>query len=184
MTASPEPPLCVDLDGTLIKGDTLLISLRQLARRAPWILLTLPFVLVRGRARLKAWIALRHVPDPSGLSWRPEVLEFVRTEKGRGRQVFLVTAAHRLVADAVAAHLGLFDGVVATDEHANVKGMQKVVQIRKSLRCNDFDYVGDSRADLPVFAAARQSYLVAPSDSLRKEAGIVGRIVAEFPARL
>jgi phosphoserine phosphatase len=176
----PEPPLCVDLDGTLIEGDTLVMSVLHLARRAPWTLLAFPFLLLRGRAALKDYIARRYVPDPASLVWRQEVLAFLRDERTRGRQIILATAAHRLIAEAVVAHLGLFDGVVATDIGTNVKGPQKAAQIRKSLGGNDFDYIGDSAADLPVFQAARVSYLVAPTASLRRSVRLVGRVAREF----
>lgn len=178
--SSPEPPLCVDLDGTLIEGDTLRISLRYLARTAPWVLLALPFVLLAGRPRLKAFVARRYIPDPNSLIWRAEVVEFLREEKSRGRRIVLATAAHRLVGEAVFAHLGLFDALVATDSGPNVKGIQKANHIRKSLGCSEFDYVGDSAADLPIFEVARLSYLVAPSPSLRDAAGRVGNVAREF----
>jgi phosphoserine phosphatase len=176
----PEPPLCVDLDGTLIEGDTLRLSLRHLARTSPWTMFLVPFVLLRGRPALKAWVARRYVPDPATLVWRDEVLDFLREERGRGRKIVLATAAHRLVAERVVAHLGLFDGVVATDRGANVKGNQKTLHIRKSLNCNDFDYMGDSSADLPIFQQARTCYLVAPSPSLAAAVRGVGRIARVF----
>lgn len=175
-----EPPLCVDLDGTLIEGNTLRISLRHLARTAPWKLLAVPFLLLRGRPALKAWVARQHIPNPAELIWRAEVLQFLREERGRGRQIVLATAAHKLVADAVCAHLGLFDSIVATESGANVKGKQKTAHIRKSLSCSDFDYIGDSEADIPIFQVARVSYLVAPSASLSASARSVGRIAREF----
>lgn len=175
-----EPPLCVDLDGTLIDGDTLAISVRQLARSAPWTLLVLPFALLRGRANLKGYIARRHVPEPSSFPWRPEVLGFLREQRESGRQIFLATAAHRLVAEAVVRHLGIFDGFVASDDVANLKGEQKAIHICKALQCKEFDYIGDSHADLPVFKAARIGYLVAPSRSLSAAARSVGRIAREF----
>ena len=180
---SPEPPLCVDLDGTLIEGDTLQISIGHLARRSPWILLALPFVLLRGRPALKAFVASRFVPDPSSLVWRSEVLAFLREEKARGRRIVLTTAAHRLIGEAVFTHLGIFDALVSTDSGDNVKGALKTAHIRKSLDCNDFDYIGDSAADLPVFEAARSCYLVAPSPALRAAAAQVGRIAREFHSR-
>jgi phosphoserine phosphatase len=178
-----EPPLCVDLDGTLIEGDTLKISILHLARRSPWVLLALPFILLRGRPALKAFVASRYVPDPASLVWRTEVLAFLREEKSRGRRIVLATAAHRLIGEAVFTHLGIFDALVATDSGDNVKGAMKTAHIRKSLECNDFDYIGDSAADLPVFEAARSCYLVAASPSLREAAGQVGRIAKEFHSR-
>ena len=81
-----EPPLCVDLDGTLIEGDTLMISVRHLAREAPWTLLALPFVLLGGRPALKAFVARRYVPHPESLVWRSEVLTFIREQPSLGRQ--------------------------------------------------------------------------------------------------
>ncbi len=177
---SPEPPLCVDLDGTLIEGDTLQLSLRHLARTAPWKLLAVPFVLLRGRPALKAWVARQYIPDPASLIWRHEVLEFLKEERQRGRQIVLATAAHRAVADVVCAHLGLFDEIVATESGANVKGRQKTAHIRKCLSCNDFDYIGDSPADIPIFRVARVGYLVAPTPSLSAAANAVGRIAREF----
>lgn len=177
---SPEPPLCVDLDGTLIEGDTLLMSVRHLARRAPWTLLAFPVLLFRGRAVLKDYIARHYVPDPATMVWRPEVLAFLRDQRARGRRIILATAAHRLIAEAVVSYLGLFDGVVATDAGTNVKGKHKAAQILKSLGSNEFDYIGDSAADLPVFQAARVSYLVAPTASLRRSARRIGRIAREF----
>ncbi len=177
-----EPPLCVDLDGTLIEGDTLVISLRHLVRRAPWTLFALPFVLLRGRPAFKAFVARRYVPDPARLSWREDVLAFLREERSRGRQIFLATAAHRLVAEAVVAHLGLFAGLVATESGENLKGRRKADFIRKSLGRNDFDYIGDSSADLPIFQVARVGYLVAPSAALSLAARRIGRIEREFPA--
>ena len=181
--AGTEPPLCVDLDGTLIEGDTLKISLRYLARRSPWALLAVPFVLLKGRPALKAFIARRYVPDPSSFVWRQEVLTFLREEKSRGRRIVLATAAHRLIGEAVFQHLGLFDELVATESGDNVKGAMKTVHIRKCLNCNDFDYIGDSPADLPIFKAARSCYLVAPTPALREAAALVGRVAREFHSR-
>ena len=178
-----EPPLCVDLDGTLIEGDTLRLSLRHRAQTEPWHLLAVPFVLLGGRPRLKAYVARRYIPDPASLKWRNEVLAFLREERSRGRRIVLATAAHRLVGEAVAAHLGLFDAIVATDAGDNVKGRMKAVHIRKSLSCKEFDYVGDHMADVPVFEEARLGYLVAASPALQAAARKVGRIEREFHAR-
>ena len=151
----------------------------HLARTAPWLLLAAPFVLLGGRPRLKAFVAQRYVPDPKTLKWRSDVLAFLREEKSRGRQIVLATAAHRLVGEAVVAHLGLFDALVATDT-ANAKGREKAIQICNSLRCKEFDYIGDQMADVPVFEVARIGYLVAPSNELRAAANRVGRIAGEF----
>ena len=159
-------PLIVDLDGTLIDGDTLHVSLRLLVRTRPWLVPTIAFMVLRGRARFKDFVSRRVSLDPARLPYRGDVVEFVKRERATGRQVLLATAATRRVADAVAAHLGLFDGVVASDGGHNAKGDGKVKSIRRILGDSEFDYIGDSLPDVPVFKAARKSYLVCPSPAL------------------
>jgi phosphoserine phosphatase len=169
----PEPPLCVDLDGTLIAGDTLILSCAALARRKPWMLAVLPFSLLRGRAALKDLVA-RHVElDPLGLPWREPILSFLRAEHARGRRLILATAADRRIAAVIAKHIGLFDLVIAADGQTNTKGLRKVEAIRRAIGADVFDYVGDSHADLAVFQAARKGYLVAPSPRLAELASRV-----------
>jgi phosphoserine phosphatase len=159
-------PLIVDLDGTLIDGDTLHLSLGVLARRRPWLFPALPFMVFRGRARFKQFLSSHVSLDPARLPYRDDVIGFVKRERAAGRRVLLATAANRDIADAVAAHLGLFDGVIASDGRHNAKGDGKVESIRGMLGDSEFDYIGDSMPDVPVFKAARKSYLVCPSAAL------------------
>lgn len=166
----PEPPLCVDLDGTLIRGDTLYVSIRMLLVRRPWVLPLAAIALLRGRAPMKALIARHVVPDPKRLHWREEVVNFTKMEKSFGRKVYLATAAHRRVAEAVAEYLACFDDIIATDGEVNAKGPGKLEAIRRVLGDVPFDYIGDTMADLPVLIAARKGYLVAPSHRLKEAA--------------
>jgi len=159
-------PLIVDLDGTLIDGDTLHLSLRSLMQTRPWIAAVLPFVVFGGRARFKAFVSDHVTLSPVILPYRSDVLDFVRDQRPLRDRVILATAAHRTIAESVAAHLGLFDAVIATDGIHNAKGDGKLTSIREHLGGSEFDYVGDSMADVPVFRAARRSYLVCPSASL------------------
>ena len=58
MSVSPENvPLCVDLDGTLVRTDTLMESVLLLIKLQPWAVLLMPFWLLRGRAAFKQRIA-------------------------------------------------------------------------------------------------------------------------------
>ena len=43
----------------------------------------------------------------------------------------LATAAHRSIAEPVAAHLGLFDSVLSSDDDRNLKGLEKLAAIRQ-----------------------------------------------------
>jgi FMN phosphatase YigB (HAD superfamily) len=53
--------------------------------------------------------------DAESLPYRTDLLEYLRAEKRRGRELVLATAAHTDIADAVAKHLDLFDKVLGSD---------------------------------------------------------------------
>lgn len=97
--------------------------------------------------------------------------------------MFLATAADFGVAEAVARHLGVFDGIVATSPGANLKSAAKLAAIRKMLGHNEFDYIGDSDADLPIFEAAREVYLVAPSARFESRVRRMSKVRRVFPRR-
>jgi phosphoserine phosphatase len=163
-------PLCVDLDGTLIDADLLWESFIQLVGERPVSLLGLPVWLMKGRAHLKQQIARRVKLDVEWLPYRTDVLEFLKQEKEKGRRLVLVTAAEEQLARAVAEHLGFFDEVIASDGRVNLKGGAKLRIIEERFGASRFDYIGDSKADLPIWRSARKALLVQPGRRLLKEA--------------
>ncbi|MEO1688805.1 MAG: haloacid dehalogenase-like hydrolase, partial [Pseudomonadota bacterium] len=105
-SSAAEPPLVIDLDGTLVPVDSLHESaLALIARDAGRGLATVFSLLLRHgfrRAPIKAALALRILPDPSKLPYRPAALALAQEARAAGRRVALVTAADRRIAEAVA----------------------------------------------------------------------------------
>ncbi len=163
-------PLCVDLDGTLIRTDLLWESIVRLLRQNPLFVFVLPFWWMRGRARLKAEIGKRVTLDPAGLPYVPEVLEFIRSETAQGRPVFLVTASDRELAGRVGEYLGVFREVLASDGSTNLRGTAKAARLVELFGEKGFDYAGDSSVDFPVWEKAREAIVVSDNDRLRKVA--------------
>jgi hypothetical protein len=143
----PTPPLCVDLDGTLIRTDLLLESFLLLARQKPWLL--------KGRSHLKQRIAEAVDFAPELLPYDTEFLGWLREAKAAGRPLVLATASNRRLAQPVADHLGLFDLVLASDATTNLKGRRKLEALQARFGAGGFDYAADARADLPVWREAR-----------------------------
>lgn len=163
--APADSPLCVDLDGTLVKSDTLQDALCLLLRRNPLVLLGAPLWLRGGRAGVK-WEAARRAPlDPVHLPYNSALLRFLRAEHRGGRALWLATGADGALAERVAAHLGLFQGVLATDPSTNLTRERKLQRLRE--RFGTFDYVGNSRADLVLLANARTAMVANPTLGLR-----------------
>ena len=72
----------------------------------------------------------------------------------------LATAANERVANACSDALGLFDLVLASKAELNLKGQAKAKLLVEKFGAGRFDYIGDSRADLPVWAVAARKFSV------------------------
>src|SRR5579883_2671688 len=116
-------PLCVDLDGSLIRTDLLVESALALLHRNPLYMFAFAFWLLRGKAHLKKEIAQRAQVDVTLLPYDARVLERIRTEAAE-RPVMLCTTTDRRVADAVAAHVGGFSAVLASDGQQSFRPQQ------------------------------------------------------------
>lgn len=181
---SPKPGqvLAVDLDGTLIATDLLHEGVWMLLRRQPFGAVGLALALARGgRSGMKAWLAGRVSVDPATLPYRAPVLALVRDWRAKGGQAVLVTAADTAPAQAVAAHLGLFDAVHASRPGRNLKGPVKARFLVESFGAGGFVYVGDAAADLPVWAGAAVAVTVGAGAGLRARVAALGVPVLHLP---
>lgn len=174
--ASASVPLCVDLDGTLVKTDLLWEGIFLLTKENPRALLCLPFWLWKGVAEMKYQIARRTLPDFDLLPYRGEVLALIHEAQVAGRHTVLVSAAHECLAAQVAQHLGCFDEVIATRGSLNLKGERKRIALEERFGRKQFDYVGDARADLPVWTSARRGIVVTNSRRLFRRAQVVASV--------
>ena len=159
-------PLCVDLDGTLVKSDTLVDSTLALARQHPALLLQLPRWLSEGKAALKRHITSSVELDVVDLPYNRELLQFLEQQHAAGRTIYLATAADYRLAQRVADHLGLFTGVLASDGSTNLAGANKLAAFRERFGDN-FCYIGNARPDLPLLCACVEPMVANPTRSLR-----------------
>lgn len=173
-------PLCVDLDGTLIKTDTLFESFLIFIKAKPFYIFFLPLWLLRGRAYLKQKITYSTKLNIALLPYNQAVLDWIQAEKAKGRKIILVTAANQLIAESIAQHLGLFDEVLASDDEINLKGKVKQKILSERYGSKQYDYVGDCHADIAVWQDAHSAILVNPTKSLRQKAKALTNIVHEF----
>jgi len=160
-------PLCVDLDGTLVKSDTLIDSLLALLRTHPALAFKLPGRLLRGKAAFKAFITASVSLDVAHLPYNRTLLQFLHKERARGRDLYLTTGADLALARRVAAHLGIFTDVLGSDGTTNLTGSKKLLSLRSRLDSGAFDYVGNDTPDLPLLAHATLPMVANPSLGLR-----------------
>ena len=152
--------LFVDVDGTLTQADISLESFARIARIGVLPALRLLLVLIlRGRAAAKTLAARLDPVDPASLPYRAEVLDFVRHETAQGTTVVLASASHWRNIRRISRHFGLGEAPIATTRRRNLKGDAKLSAIRARLGDDQtFAYIGDSRADVPVWRAAAAAW--------------------------
>jgi 4-hydroxybenzoate polyprenyltransferase/phosphoserine phosphatase len=159
-------PLCVDLDGTLVKSDTLVDSALALARHHPGQLLKLPGWLLEGKASFKRHIASAVSLDVTHLPYNRELLQYVQQQHASGRPIYLATAADASLAHRIAGHLGLFTGVLASDGTLNLAGNNKLAAFRQHFG-DEFAYIGNALPDLSLLQHCRQPMVANPTPGLR-----------------
>jgi 4-hydroxybenzoate polyprenyltransferase len=163
-------PLCVDLDGTLVKTDTFVESLILLFKTRPWYLFLLPFWALQGKAQAKRRVAELVSLEVHDLPYNEELCRWLAAERRRGRPLVLATGADGDIARRVARHLGLFSEVLASDGAVNLSGASKAKALVARYGTGAFDYAGNGRIDLQVWRQARRAILVGPSPRLRRRA--------------
>jgi len=173
-------PLCVDLDGTLIHTDVLWEGIKFLLGRKPLTLLGLLPLLRNGRAPFKRAVSAASTVSLDSLPWRKSLIEWLRSEAAGGRPVYLVTAADAAYSRAVTARLGFFTGALASDGALNLKANKKARRLVETFGEGGFDYIGDARADIPVWRAARSGICVKAHAGFVRRAGLAGKVEERF----
>jgi len=146
-------PLVIDLDGTLIHSDMLWESIVLFLKKNFLRAWQLPLWLFLGKAGFKERIANEVELDPAALPYDQAVLALIAQARAEGRRVILATGTQRRFAEQIAAHLGLFDQVLATGDGINFTSHNKAQELCRLFGERGYDYVGNSRADLPVWLA-------------------------------
>jgi 4-hydroxybenzoate polyprenyltransferase len=172
-------PLCVDLDGTLVRTDTLCEALVAVIKNGKGLWPTI-CALPSGKAAFKAIAALHGPFDPKLLPYNAKLIEFLEKEKREGTTLVLATAANHKIAEAVKVHLGLFDEVIASDATRNLRGVEKARVLAERFGSRAFRYAGNDETDIPVWRSASGAVLVNAPASVRKAAAAVTNVEAEI----
>lgn len=174
--------IAVDLDGTLTLTDTLHESVLKLLRYNPFMIFLLPLWLIRGVAYLKSKVAENSVLDVTTLPLNTTFINWLKEQKADGKKLVLCTASNMRIAKAVDDHLDLFDDVIASNAHENLKSIHKRKALQKKYGEQGYDYAGNSSADLKVWAGASHAIVVNANKRVLKKASQIASISKIFPS--
>lgn len=172
-------PLCVDLDGTLLRSDILYESLLALLAQNPLYVFLIPLWLLKGKAALKRELAKRVTLPPETLPYDERVLELLRSTEQRPR--VLCTASDALLVEPIAKHLGLFEEVLCSDGQRNLAGHRKAETLISKYGEKCFDYAGNGSVDLQVWKHAASAIVVNASPAVTSAAKKVTAVSQVMP---
>lgn len=174
-------PLCVDLDGTLVRTDTLLEAYVKLVKQHPLTIIRSLWWLKMGLAHFKDQIARRVQLPVATLPYNKPLLTWLRQEHASGRQLCLATGSNVRIARKVAGHVGLFSHIIASDAVHNRSGRNKIAPLVAKYGRGGFIYAGNSRTDLPIWESAGGAVVVNAPDSVVQQVRQTAHVVRVFP---
>jgi 4-hydroxybenzoate polyprenyltransferase len=147
-----------------------------LARRHPGAFVRTPLWTLKGKAHVKSQVASMVTLDVAHLPYNRPLLDYLREEHAAGRKLYLATGADRVLARKVAAHLGIFEEVLASDGAVNLTGRNKLQHLEQRFAADGFDYIGNALPDLPLLQGAQEAMVANPD--LRLKLALKSRNVA------
>lgn len=155
--------ICVDLDGTLIRGDVTRMSVTRFFLLRPYLIFHFfGWLLKGGWAYAKAKMADHVAICVARLPYNKELIFWLLSLREQGAHLFLVTATHRTYAHQIACHLCLFEKVFASDEKQTLGGRKKRDVLNREFGRGRYVYCGNESVDLPVWRAALACVVVDP----------------------
>ena len=150
--------LFVDLDGTLIKEDLFHLSILHSLKYYP--LKTLFYLLVylfKGKPYLKDKTSKNFDVPFKNLTFNKAAFDFIRDVKNKHRVVYLISGSHQRLVDQMGEYLNIFFESFGTRDNFNMVGKNKVRFIKENLKIHDFDYLGNSHQDLPIWKYTKRA---------------------------
>ena len=160
--------LFVDLDGTLIKEDLTNLAFQSFLKKKPLkLFLYLVIFLFRGKAYLKEKISINFIVPLEDLNFNKAGINYIRSVKNRHRVVYLISGSHQLLVNQISNHLNIFFESFGTKDNYNMVGKNKVRFINKKLNILEFDYLGNSHQDLPIWKYTKKIIYTNASNNLK-----------------
>ncbi len=135
----------------------------------PLLIFVVPFWLAKGKPYLKEEIDKRIDFNAELLPYNDELIEYVKQEKTKGREVYLVTASHISIANKVGKYLGIFDGIYGTEKGVNLKSKKKAEFLNNKFGVGNYVYAGDAKVDYNIWEHSGKAIVVSDSSSFIKQ---------------
>jgi 4-hydroxybenzoate polyprenyltransferase/phosphoserine phosphatase len=169
--------LVVDVDNSLIKTDLLFEAMLKYVKLNWQNIFYLTFaILSMNKVRLKKMVAEKVSIEPENLPFRNSAVSLIMEKKKAGYKIIIASASPEKWILPIANHLDFFDFVSASKD-TNLKGLAKYEELEKRFGLKEFEYLGDSTTDIPIWQKCGTAILVNPSSNLEKNVKKVSKVI-------
>ena len=153
--------LAVDLDNTLIKTDMIYIGVKFLLLYRIYLLPKLIWLLLfKGKTYAKKYLFDITSYSIEQIVFNQSVIDFITNNKQKYTHTILISGSYYQYVDAISKYLGLFDFSVGTTLETNMISSNKIRYLKDRFGDLIFDYIGDSKKDIPIWESAKTAYVV------------------------
>ena len=153
--------LAVDLDNTLIKTDMIYIGLKFLLLYRIYLLPKLILLLLfKGKTYAKKYLFDKTSYSMENIIFNQSVIDFITNNKEKYTYTILISGSYYKYVDAISKYIGLFDFSVGTTLDINMISLNKIRYLKDKFGDLIFDYIGDSKKDIPIWESAKTAYVV------------------------
>ncbi len=172
-------PLCLDIAGTLTPANIRVERAIRAFKEAPPLL---GWLLRRWRGRRAAALQAAETEHVAArtLPFNAELVSWLREQRSAGQRLVLLADGDALLAEQIAAHLGLFDEIASTEGDGPAAERKRRALVQRFGE-HGFDYGGSDADDLIVWEASRAG-LVVGNRSLSERVALKTRVLRVFPA--
>ena len=172
--SKPAVALVLDADSSLLKTDMLFESFWAALGRHPWLCLLATVSLFFKKSALKRRMAELSGLDVSLLPLREDVVALVEQSQSAGRAVVLASGSDELLVRQLSDRMGLSARPMASDGQVNLTGKRKADALQARFGAQGYEYLGDSKTDIPVWQVGQGGYVVAPGAGVLRAAKQAG----------
>jgi phosphoserine phosphatase len=172
--------LAVDLDHSLIDTDMIYLGMRQLIHKKIYLLPYLFYLrFFKGKPHAKEFLYRMTNLDIDKLPFNNELIDYINKEKHKYDHIILISGSYYKYVQSIFKHLRLFDSFAGTDLMTNMISENKVKYLNKQFHNPIFDYVGDSKKDLPIWELSRRAFVVDHGNILKKISHLKYKVVSK-----
>jgi predicted mannosyl-3-phosphoglycerate phosphatase (HAD superfamily) len=94
------------------------------------------------------------------LPYNNSIISFINANRKNYTHVILISGSYYKYVESIANYLNIFDSYKGTSTTTNMISSNKTTFLKNNFNNFVFDYIGDSKKDIPIWEKSRKAFVV------------------------